>query len=250
MEKNIKDFLDYSKKNWQTIIIIILVLYIAQKDFKIFSVLFSFLPIKIEVSNEAPKSTDWMQAIWWVASLFLAFIVWYLTVIFNKNTEIQNKLSFEEFRPVIDITTTDGKINIKNIWKFEAKELLYYYKYYDSKNGKFSDIQKNTSFESFVLSPNSTKEINLSINEYHSFILIYKNHASWLVYVNWFNFDYWNKQILSIWDNIKDINDNDILSPIDKVDYLNFINAINIKNQIVDKKIDVNNEIKKFISTL
>gem|GEM_PF-2065514 len=61
--KKFQKFLDYSKKNWQTIVIIVLVLYIAQKDFKIFSLLFSFLPLKIEVSNEAPKSTDWLQSI-------------------------------------------------------------------------------------------------------------------------------------------------------------------------------------------
>jgi hypothetical protein len=169
-----------------------------------------------------------------------------LSSIWN-NTEIQNKLAFEEFRPVLKLEYQDWYPKIINDWKSEASEIIYWYRYFDKNEKKYSDLIINNNYKSFLLSPWAEKKLECSKFGYYSYIIFYKNYSSWVIYINWFNFKKWSEDKYTIGDFWEDENWNlTISSPINKENYLNILNYFNLQNQITKKNIITDDLILSF----
>jgi len=237
--KKFQKFLDYSKKNWQTIVIIVLVLYIAQKDFKIFSLLFSFLPLKIEVSNEAPKSTDWLQSIWWIASAIIAYFVYFITKRFNVFSEQQNKISLEEFRPAIIPEKDNWNLVLINKWLNDAVELSYYI---STRNRDWIILELKKIAENLIIPPNWKNKIVISNWWYHSIIYKYKNSISWIWYFWWFNRYDWNN-FLAIWEE-----QGNYKSSLKKETFQKSYDLLSVKKQIINN-INFEDSFKDFLKS-
>ncbi|MBS8121898.1 hypothetical protein [Candidatus Vampirococcus lugosii] len=179
------------------------------------------------------NSAEWFQVLGGVGSFIVAIVVGYLAYKFNKNSEIQNKLAFEEFRPLIKLQSKEGYPIIVNDGKFEASNIIYCYKYYDENKRKYSDLKVIKDYESLLLSPGAEKRLNIEDEGYYSYVILYKNFSSGILYINGFNFKKGGYDLFSIGDLGKDDDGiYSILSPIEKNKYIKIINEINPQNQI------------------
>lgn len=177
-----------------------------------------------------------------ISSILVTIFIWYVWFKFNKNLDIQNKMSFEEFRPSLKPIKW---LKIENIWNFEATDIQCYYIKLDE------DLQLH-SIEKYKLQSSTLWcwiSMNLSelYNWYYSVILLYKNYSSWVYYITWFNYFDWDN-IFSIWvDYIQNAITKHYQSPIKRDDYLNMLNKITLKEQIISN-VDVIQEFNKFIN--
>lgn len=184
------------------------------------------------------NSAEWFQVLWWVWSLIVALVVWYLTISFHKFMKINNSIALEEFRPNVVPEKSWENLILKNIWSNESLELDYYISTTsrDWNKSKLKLIEKN-----IILVPNWKHTINRNwYNWLFSIIFKYKNPTTWNYYFSWFNHYSWNN-FLSVWESHSNIE-----SPIKKYDYISIYNKLNIKNQIINN-IDFNWYLNKFI---
>ncbi|MCK9272206.1 hypothetical protein M0P65_01535 [Candidatus Gracilibacteria bacterium] len=242
--KKVKDYLFFNNllKNWKGILLILIVLYILQRDYNLFSKfigIFNFCSTSHSKIDTA-KITDWLQAIGGIGSAIIAFFVIVITNKFNKFTENQSAIALEEFRPIIVPDRENGTLLLKNQGTNEALDLDYFI---STNTGENNFIKINKLGENLIIPPNGHKKIEILNGGYHSIIYKYKNSISGIYYIGGFNrFD--GNNFLAIGEK-----NGSYESPLKKEDFQNFYNSVSVKNQIINS-IDFENDFENYLKIL
>lgn len=117
-----------------------------------------------------------------VINLLIALFIGIITVFLLKNQNVIAKIGLEQNSPVLVIDKESGgslKINISNKSSSEAQIVSIFYK------TPTSEITKLKDFTNFILNrgDNYDIEITTSKDEYHSFVILYKNQLTGKFYL-------------------------------------------------------------------
>lgn len=236
--ENIKRIFIYLWKNWENIILCILLLDFLERRFWIIWDVFiiSNYLFSLKFFKET-NITDWMQAIWWIASAIITYFVFIITKKFSIFTKQQNDIALEEFRPIIIPDRDNWNLLLKNKWVNDAVNLDYFI---STSSIDWKIIKINKIGENLIIPPNWNKNIEIHNWWYHSIIYKYKNSISWVYYLWWFNW-YDGNNFLAIGESNWNYQ-----SPLKKEDFQKIYDLVSVKNQIINS-IDFE---KKFINYL
>lgn len=181
--------------------------------------------------------TDWLQAIWGMGSLFVAWLVGWIGLTYSKNSEIQNRIAFEQSKPEIKPSANTTGVELENVWTFEAAKMVVYYKGIGMVDGTLVEAtyKDDSRRDSFIFSQHA--KVYLSVQEfcplkdYFSCIVLYSNYASGMTYFKGFNYAMWDTTLRNIgeeyvflWKNLP--------SPMKRESFEDFIKKASLKEQV------------------